>query len=232
MGDNLTVTQGVGTTILADEITIGAVTGKAQIVKIAFGGDGVFQDFMKAGTQTIANSLSVGLASDTALADLRTIGSIKAVEVKNRNDTLITITPTITATPYTANDTVGGKQTIANAYRASGGSSVLQSLVILDNASQGAAFDIIFFNADPTAGIYTDNGAVTWSTDFPKVIGRLAVVTGDYVTIAAKKIAKITNIGLKLKGNATTSLFAVIVTTGTPTYAAGDLNFIFGLDQD
>lgn len=62
MADNLTVTQGSGVTVAADEI--GGV--KYQRIKLSVGADGEAAD-LDSGQQTKANSISVTLASDDSL---------------------------------------------------------------------------------------------------------------------------------------------------------------------
>lgn len=133
---------------------------------------------------------------------------------------LTKLVPVITAVPYTAGDSVGDKQSISVS------AGQIHSLTIFDNANQKAAFDILIFDADPSAATTTDNAPFVWSTDGPKLIARIAVATGDYVTVASKAIAQKSGLDLLLQSSGT--LYAVAVTSGTPTYAVGDLQFIWG----
>ena len=157
------------------------------------------------------------------------------------NTVLVSITPVVTAGAYHANDIVGGTgagaglgiNTLANAVRLTGGSGIIQSLVISDLAAQNAVFEIYLFSANPAAGTYTDNGALTiHDTDALLCIGRIDVAAGDYKSLANNSIACVRSIGLPIKVSAT-SLFVIIRTTGTPTYAStSDLKLTFGILRD
>lgn len=139
------------------------------------------------------------------------------------------ITPTIVVDTavYTAGDVVGGKITLSNAVRVSGGSSLLYSIHILDRSNQKPTGNILFFNADPSAATTNDNSGFVYSTDDLKQVGRVPVTTGDYTTINSKASASITNIGRMMKAVGT-SLYAVFVTDGAPDFVATtDLQIIF-----
>ena len=60
MADNVTITEGAGTTIAADEVG----GEKYQEVKVALGADGAVDGLLDAGQQAMVNSLPVVLASD------------------------------------------------------------------------------------------------------------------------------------------------------------------------
>lgn len=153
--------------------------------------------------------------------------------------TVVSVTPTVTAgAAYnaTTKNSVGGKQTLPGAVPISGGVAILQSVLVLDKANQKAPLTILLFNGDPTGGTYTDNGQVNLSTDLAKVIRRINVTAGDYETIDNSgtdyAIAEIGAISKLVKASSGTSLYAVIITTGTPTYAStSDLTLRFGFLQ-
>lgn len=152
--------------------------------------------------------------------------------------TVVSVTPTVTAGAYnaTTKNSVGGKQTLPGAVPISGGISILQSVLVLDKANQKAPLTILLFDSDPSAGTYTDNGQVNLSTDIAKVIRRINVTAGDYETIdnsgADYATAEIGPVSKLVKAASGTSLYAVILTTGTPTYAsASDLTVRFGFMQ-
>lgn len=150
------------------------------------------------------------------------------------NSALVTPTITVSTSPaYTAGDSIGGKITLANAVRVSGGTGILESIMVLDRANQKAAIDIIIFDADPSAATITDNAAFVFSTDDLKVLARIPVATTDYVTYNSKATANIKAIGALLKAASGTSLYAAVVTSGTPTFAATtDFQLRFGILQD
>jgi hypothetical protein len=130
--------------------------------------------------------------------------------------------PVITTTAYTAGDVVGGIQTIP--ISSTGG--VIQSLGISDNADQKAAFDILIFDALPTSS--ADNAAFVWHSDITKLVARISVATGDYLELVSKAFAQKSGLNLVVSPG-TTSVYAVVVTSSTPTYAVGDLQFDWGV---
>lgn len=140
------------------------------------------------------------------------------------------ITPiwTVDTALYTAGDTVGTKQTLSNAVRVSGGSSILYQIVIADRANQKPTGSILIFNADPTAATTTDNAAFVFSTDDYKMVARIPVATADYVTINSKAVADLSNLGRLCKATTGTSLYAVFVTDGAPDFVlTTDFQIIF-----
>lgn len=168
-------------------------------------------------------------------------------EEKNALDTdvigasdVISVSPTISTSAYTAKDCVGGAMTISNPVRLTGGTCVLESIAIVDKDSEEAIFDFHFFSDAPTA---TDN-AVFDPTDTQLVDHYLGTVYGVgntdvdpqavYSTLNDNSVCSKRNIGLVLAAAATaSSIYCVVVTQGTPTYTStSDLNFKFGFLQD
>lgn len=145
----------------------------------------------------------------------------------------IVITPTITvsASPdYTSGDSMGGKITLTNVARVTGGLSRLQTITILDNSNQKPAGTLLFFNADPAAATITDNAAFAFSTDAAKVIATHTIAAADYVTIDSKAALCYGNIN-KLVQPADTSLYvAWVVTTASNLAATTDIQIAFGFE--
>lgn len=141
---------------------------------------------------------------------------------------LISYTPTISASSaYSSGDAVGGKATLTSALGANN-KGILRSIVVVDMAAQGAALTIQFFSADPSNTTFTDNGALDiHDTDAATAIGMVKIATTDYQAYADNTIACKSDLFLPLEGAAQT-IYAGIITTGTPTYAAtDDLRFKF-----
>lgn len=177
---------------------------------------------------TDANTTRVTIATDqTPVPVTGNVGSFS----KN-----IDVALTTTAGAYNSGDNVGGVLTLANAVRSSGGTCVLQSLHIRDNTNQKAALTILIFASDPTAGAtITDNAAFAYGASaFPKQIDKINVLTTDYETVDGKATATLSGLGRVYTANGSANLYAVIVTTGTPTYGAVStaLAVNFGILQD
>lgn len=149
------------------------------------------------------------------------------------NSLVVTVTPTITAGAYHANDICGGIQTIANASRVSGKPTILQSLVLSDLAMQSAAFTIFLFSANPGTGTYTDNAECDIDdTDLGLCVGAISSSDGQWLNGKDNGIFVINNIGL-IMTPAITSLFAIVKLIGAPTFAStSDLKFKYGFFRE
>lgn len=171
----------------------------------------------------------------TATVSQGTAANLNATVIGNVGGytTLIKDTTAVSTSPaYTAGDAVGAKRTIANAVRTPG-TGILESVTILDRANQKAAMTLFIFDADPTAATITDNAAFVFSTDDLKVIAQVSIAASDYVTTNSKALAQKTGLGIALKAASGTTLYAALVTTGTPTYAATtDVQLEYGFLQD
>lgn len=214
-----------------------------QIVKRAFDGSNDAIRIVPAEVTSMAieldaadgdSVLAMGSSDGTSSGTLRVLraDSNGRLDVLS-NRTQVSVTPVVSLVAYTANDQVGGIQTIASIVRTGVGTASLESIVVLDAAKQKAALTILLFNALPTVAS-VDNGAVDISdAEMLKCIGHVNVAAADYVDVASSSVASVKNIALTLKPASGTSLYAVVFTTGTPTYAAvGDLVFKYGVFQD
>jgi len=147
---------------------------------------------------------------------------------------LITVTPAITAGLYTANDCVGGKLTLAGAIRIDGCISLLQSFTIIDLGMQSAAMTVYLFGANPATGTYTNDAELDiHDTDALLCIGCFNVLAADYLAAKDNSFACITNLGILCRAVTGTTLYAVMKTTGAPTYAStSDLTLVFGFRRN
>lgn len=159
--------------------------------------------------------------------------------------TEIAVTPTISTSAYTALDQVGGIQTLAvlNAQSKATDAacqdmtvSYLMGLKIIDKASQNAPFTIYFFNQLPTVAS-VDNAALSIvDAQSPKCIGFVKVTAANYAGPAEWSIADVpfSDVMKSLKSATDDGpLYAVVQTTGTPTYAStSDLTFKYYFSQD
>ena len=140
---------------------------------------------------------------------------------------IVKLNPTISlpATQYTSGDVVGGKLTVSGAITFPAGTAMLQSLLILDKSNQKAALTIIVFDADPSASTFTDNSApVINAADVSKIIRKVNVAAADYETVGGIAIADLAALSKIVEAASGTTLYIVITTTGTPTYASGALS--------
>lgn len=140
---------------------------------------------------------------------------------------------TTNASAYEAGDCIGGKITITDAVRTSGGTGILQSIHVIDTSNQKAAFDVLIFDSDPSAATITDDTAFVYSTDITKQIARIPVAAGDYTTINNIATVNLSGLGRVLKASGSANLYAALVLSGTPTYASTTaVTIAFGILQD
>lgn len=149
---------------------------------------------------------------------------------------LITIRPVLQfAGAYSAGGQMGSVLTLVAGADNVNFSGAVLSLVVIDKAKQSSALDVLFFNASPTL-TSTDNTALSISDAEmeAKFIGRVSIAATDYTATAVNSDATVKAVGLLSQGTpASTSLFAVVQSQGTPTYtSASDLVIKVGILQD
>ncbi len=150
----------------------------------------------------------------------------------NSKGKIISVTPVITAGVYHASDCVGGKLTLTDAMVADGGVALLTGVCITDAANQKAAFEIVIFNANPTAATLTDNAAIAFATDLGKVVAKIPVATTDWATIGGVAVADVQWMRTIEGVAGSNNLYAAVMCVGAPTYVAvSDLVFKFGMDR-
>ncbi len=208
--------------------------GDVDIASIAAGDNNIGNvDIVTLPNVTIGAAIPAG-TNNIGDVDVLTLPSLAAGELHigevAGSGRAVKVALVVSTTPaYTAGDSVGGKITIANAVRISGGVSILVSLQILDRANQKPAGTILIYDADPTAATLTDNALVVNSTDDLKVVAAIPVVAGDYTTINNKAFANLSALARQVQAGSGTTLYASFTTTSTPTFAAtSDVQLIFG----
>ncbi len=161
------------------------------------------------------------------------------LSIANNGSIGLDVTPTITtsAGAYASGDNVGGLLILLDSVKNANKSTILKSIHVKDNANQKQPLTILLFNSDPTSGAtITDNSAFAYgSTAFPKQIAKFNILAADYETIDSKATADIDTFAKVIQAGTTSSaLWAVIITTGTPTYAANSttLYVTFGFLRD
>ena len=136
--------------------------------------------------------------------------------------TVVSATPTVSTTAYTAGDCIGGKLTFAGMARANGLTGLIQTAMIHCKSAQTFAADLIVFHTDPAASTFTDNAALALNAaDFDKVALRIPFVAGDWSNLGTPSIAEVSAQGKQYKAAAgATTLYGILVARGTPTLAS------------
>ena len=134
---------------------------------------------------------------------------------------VVEVTPTVSSgAAYDAADQVGGLITLAGAVPAAGDGAILRQISVVDKAKQKAALNVLLFDAEPTVASADNEAANVADTEMAgKCLGAVSIAAGDYVDLSASSVAtKATTTPVKANGSA--SLYALLVTTGTPTYGS------------
>jgi hypothetical protein len=154
--------------------------------------------------------------------------------VSGKPGTVLTATPTIDTAIYASGDLLGTKLTLTNAVRVASTGGKIMSVTVVDQAKQSIALDVLFFEADPTGTTFTNNAALDVAdADLLNAVGSVSVVAGDYIALADNSLATVKNVNLRFKLDSGTSLYACLITRGTPTYAAAtDIQLKVGVEQD
>lgn len=125
---------------------------------------------------------------------------------------------------YASGDVVADTQVVTNACRAVSQPAILQSVMLIDKADQGAALDLHFFSANVSMG--TENSAPSISdANALNYLGKIAIATTDYTDLGGCKVAHKNALGHLIRPATDTRhiYVAVVNGTGTPTYAADSL---------
>ncbi len=138
------------------------------------------------------------------------------------------IVATSASPAYSSGDCIGGLITLDAGEVSSKDGDLLHMLTIIDKSNQKSDLKLILFQADPTSASLTDNGAFSWGSDIGLCVGVVSIVAADYVTINSQAVATVSNVGCKFRGNGNTC-YAVLMSSGTPTYAVNALILKFGL---
>jgi hypothetical protein len=144
----------------------------------------------------------------------------------------ISLTPTLDTNAYAVLDSLGGEQTLTDAARVSGGSGIIETLVLCDKSQNKANLDIVFFESNP-AGTYTNNAAVdVTDADILAICGIVEISESDYVEFTDNCAVCLRNLGIAFTASGSANLYALIIARSTPTYAVGDLEMHVSILQD
>jgi hypothetical protein len=145
---------------------------------------------------------------------------------------VVDVTLTLDTSAYAGGDLLADTQSFTGV-RVNGGRAILQSVTVIDEDDQGAAFTIYFLSANNSFG--TENSAPSISdANARDVLGWVDVSTADYKDLGGVRVASVKGIGLLLEaaGGSTSLYLAVVNGTGTPTYTASGVKLKLGLLWD
>jgi DNA-binding phage protein len=136
---------------------------------------------------------------------------------------------------YSSGDQIGSVITLNEVVRGFYKTSVLLSAVVVDKDKQASALDVFIFSESPTV-TSVDNGAfsVSDSEASSKLLGVISIAATDYKDTALNSIAAVGNLGMLVSPTLESrSLYAVVVSRGTPTFAStSSLTLTLGFMKD
>ena len=142
----------------------------------------------------------------------------------------VTVTPTLDTSAYSDGDRMGSIMTI-EAGNDSGNPVTIMDVKVQDKADQGATFDMLFFNELPVVAS-ADNAAISITdAEGEKYEGHITIDT--YSDFGGWQGATKLNVGLAVKPAAADGkIYALLVSRGTPTYAANSLRIKISFAMD
>ena len=155
------------------------------------------------------------------------------------NRALVVKTVAAAAAAYSTGDQVGIPVQVANIVDMESGAAKLVSLTVVDEAAQAVALDVLLFKLAPTVtSADNDALAITDAEMTSKCLGVVSVAAADFKTVnTTSTVATVKGIDMVIqagKGNearGNTSIWAIVVARGSPTYAASSLTLKFGVER-
>lgn len=152
------------------------------------------------------------------------------------NTSIVSVVPVVSLVTYSANDVVGGKITLTDAFRKNGGSGILQSFALHNLTLQTIGMSVFLFHDDPSNGTYTDNSALDIDDlDLFNCLGWVELTPSNYKELSDNCVACTRNLGLPIynSGGTNTNLWIIIRTEGASKFTTTtDTKFIFGISRD
>lgn len=132
----------------------------------------------------------------------------------------VAVTPTVTASAYTAGNVLGGIMTFANLMPATTFNGILESITAkFKGAAVTGSLEVAIFKSSPSNGTYTDKTAPTWNAlDMANLLGIYTLATPNS-KFGTMTVYNLDAIGKAIVG-ASQSIFVVVIVDGTPTPAS------------
>lgn len=155
----------------------------------------------------------------------------------------VSASPTCDTSAYATGELIGtgttGKLTFSGALRGSSGTGYIVGVKVSDKAAQAVDFDLVIFSRNPSATTFTDQAAFDISdTDLTKVVAVINLGSSSRFAFADNSVHYVGGLFLPVEaidadGNVATTLYAALVSRGTPTFATGsDVTVTLEISQD
>jgi hypothetical protein len=145
----------------------------------------------------------------------------------------VDVTLSLDTNIYASGDVLADTQQVDAAMRITNGTGVMQSIVIVDQDDQKAAFTIYFLNSNVAMGTENSAPGIT-DANALFILGRIKVAVADYDDLGGVSVAMPAFQPFTLKAvSATDDIYVAVVNgTGTPTYTAAGVKLRLGILQD
>lgn len=142
---------------------------------------------------------------------------------------LVPVTLSTDTNPYAAGDLLADAQIVAACVRANDSAGMLASIVLIDEADQGAAMTIYFASASASFGTENSAPGIT-DANARNILGFIDIATGDYKDLGGVKVAFKQNCNIPVSpATGTDDIYVAVVNgAGTPTFAADSLKLRLG----
>ncbi len=105
---------------------------------------------------------------------------------------------------------------------------LIQSVILTDTAKQTENVDIVFFDREPSNTTFTDNAAFDpHDTDLPDIIATVSIT--DWKSFNDNSHGQALQLAIPFVLDAGSTLYAVVVSRGAPTYTASSLTLRVGV---
>ncbi len=94
---------------------------------------------------------------------------------------VVDVIPVLDTAAYSSGDVMAVTVAVPNFFPIAGGSVLITSLRVLDEASQSGAFDILLFDSNIDVRVLNSPYAIT-AVEARSIIGKLVVTSGDYTS--------------------------------------------------
>lgn len=206
-------------------LTLGITTGAA----VTTDATGTVQQYLRGLVKalgSLTNTAGALNVAPTGNANGQALAANSAPTTNAPTTFRVAVTPTVTASAYTAGNVMGGIMTFASALLAAPlvsptkWSAILESInVKFKAAAVVGEIDVAVFTASPAGGTYTDKTGPTWgAADTANLVG-IYPLTAPISTLGTMTTYNLDGIGAAIDG-ASASLFVVMTVKGTPTPAS------------
>jgi hypothetical protein len=193
----------------------GAITSATQRVALATDSPGVI------GVGT-AGSAAANVVTVQGIASMTPVQAETAIQY-------IDVALSLDTSAYASGDLLADAQIVAACTRANDVEAVLQSIMVIDEDDQKAAFTIYFASASASWG--TENSAPSISdANAREILGYVDVAVADYKDLGGVSVACKNNVGMVVKpASGSDDIYVAVVNgSGTPTYTASGVRLRLG----